>query len=126
MASLPFSFRKKKSIKIWFGLVEPFKSYCGNRQKKKKKINKDKTKSQTQLKTLSFGKIFFRADNNIYIYIYIYVCIYIYIYIFFYRFFFAYISLCRPPSKVVNLAVLHSRVGNDDSGESSATFLSKT
>ena len=35
----------KSRVKIWFGLVDPFKGYRGNRQEKKKK-------SQTRLKTI--------------------------------------------------------------------------
>ena len=33
---------KKSCVKIWFGLVEPFKSYRGNKKKKKKKKKKNK------------------------------------------------------------------------------------
>ena len=33
----PSYFSQKSCVKIWFGLVEPFKSYRGNRRKKKKK-----------------------------------------------------------------------------------------
>ena len=44
----------KSCVKIWFGLVEPFKSYRVNRQKKKKKKKKsDATENNT------FGKFFF-------------------------------------------------------------------
>ena len=36
----PSYFSQKSCVKIWFGLVEPLKSYCDNRQKKKKKKRK--------------------------------------------------------------------------------------
>ena len=48
---------QKSCVKIWFGLVEPFKSYHSTKKiKKKKKI--------TQLKTVSFRKILLQVDNN--------------------------------------------------------------
>ena len=40
----PRYFSQKSCVKIWFGLVEPFKSYRDNKKKKKKKKKK---KSQT-------------------------------------------------------------------------------
>ena len=52
------SFSSQKScVKIWFGLVEPFKSYHGNRQKKKKK---KKITDAAENNTL---KIPFRAEK---------------------------------------------------------------
>ena len=41
-------FSQKSCVKIWFGLVEPFKSYRANRKKK----NLNKRKSQTRLQTI--------------------------------------------------------------------------
>ena len=78
----PSYFSQKSCVKIWFGLVEAFKSYRGNIQKKKiiiiiiiiiKQNHRcsskqylsensfradNKTKSQAQLKAISFGKFF--------------------------------------------------------------------
>ena len=54
-------FSQKPCVKIWFGLVEPFKCYCGNIQKKRKKKEK---RSQLQLKLICVGKILFRALNK--------------------------------------------------------------
>ena len=56
----PNSSSHKSCVKIWFGLVEPFKSYRVDKKKKnKKKINKiNKAKSQTRLKTKSFSEKF--------------------------------------------------------------------
>ena len=49
------SFSSQKScVKIWLGLVEPFKSYHGNRQKKK---ITDAAENNT------FGKIIFVAEK---------------------------------------------------------------
>ena len=42
-------FSQKSFVKIWFGLVEAFRSYRSNIKKKEKKI-------QTQLKLICFGK----------------------------------------------------------------------
>ena len=35
LRTCPSYFRQTTCVKIWFGLLEPFKSYRGNRQKKK-------------------------------------------------------------------------------------------
>ena len=43
---------QKSCVKIWFGLVEPFKSYRGNIKKKKKKIT-DATENNIR----PFGRI---------------------------------------------------------------------
>ena len=48
LRTCPSYFSPKSFVKIWFGLVEPFKSYRGNRQKKKNN-NNNKTNSQTRL-----------------------------------------------------------------------------
>ena len=40
---------QKSCVKIWFGLVEPFKSYCGNKKKKKKSRAIKKTRSLSAL-----------------------------------------------------------------------------
>ena len=44
-------------MKIWFGLVEAFKSYCGYKKKKKNSIKKKKLKSQTELNLICLGRI---------------------------------------------------------------------
>ena len=54
-SNLPTNFSQKSCVEIWFVLVEPFKSYRGNRQKKK---ITDATENNT------FGKILFRAVLN--------------------------------------------------------------
>ena len=52
---------QKSCVKMWFGLVEPFKSYRGN-IRKKKKINKSIKQNQTQLKKIGF----LQPHNNVF------------------------------------------------------------
>ena len=47
----------KSRVKIWFGLLEPFESYRGNRQKKKKI-------TQTRLKTINYFPSGKNNNNN--------------------------------------------------------------